>query len=164
MVPSFLSVTKFHFFSQLNSVWHKTLCSMIRVLFVSGEWVNEWNVTSGSQSEYQDFGRAQLEVYNAASFGWAYWTLKNDRKHWDFEWNIRNNYLQLSNILNPSPFCFQTWMSNHLVLSPFTLTYILHAGSSEKNVFNSLRWLLLASICFHLCQILELVENWIWTC
>ncbi|MBA0707182.1 hypothetical protein Golax_019254 [Gossypium laxum] len=94
-----------------------------------GEWVNEWNLTSGSQSEYQDFGRAQLEVYNAASFGWAYWTLKNDRKHWDFEWNIRNNYLRLS--------------------------------SSEKRVFNSLRWLLLASICFYQCQILELVENWI---
>ncbi|KAK6120005.1 hypothetical protein DH2020_046245 [Rehmannia glutinosa] len=32
-----------------------------------GEWVNEWNVTGGSQTEYQDFGRAQLEVYNAAS-------------------------------------------------------------------------------------------------
>ncbi|KAK6154212.1 hypothetical protein DH2020_008460 [Rehmannia glutinosa] len=60
-----------------------------------GEWVNEWNVTGGSQTEYQDFGRAQLEVYNAASFGWAYWTLKNDRKHWDFKWNIQNNYLQL---------------------------------------------------------------------
>ncbi|KAH0996115.1 hypothetical protein GBA52_019979 [Prunus armeniaca] len=62
-----------------------------------GEWVNEWNVTSGSQKDYQDFGRVQLEVYNAASFGWAYWTLKNDRPHWDFEWNIRNNYLQLGN-------------------------------------------------------------------
>ncbi|XP_057497219.1 probable glucan 1,3-beta-glucosidase A [Actinidia eriantha] len=60
-----------------------------------GEWVNEWNVTSGSQKDYQDFGRAQLEVYNAASFGWSYWTLKNDRKHWDFEWNIRNDLLQL---------------------------------------------------------------------
>lgn len=60
-----------------------------------GEWVNEWNVTMGSQKDYQDFGRAQLEVYNAASFGWSYWTLKNDEKHWDFEWNIRNNYLQL---------------------------------------------------------------------
>ncbi|KAL7230638.1 hypothetical protein ACSBR2_009002 [Camellia fascicularis] len=64
-------------------------------LIFIGEWVNEWNVTSGSQRDYQDFGRAQLEVYNEASFGWAYWTLKNDRKHWDFEWNIRNNYLQL---------------------------------------------------------------------
>ncbi|CAK9163294.1 unnamed protein product [Ilex paraguariensis] len=60
-----------------------------------GEWVNEWNVMSGSQLDYQDFGRAQLEVYGAASFGWAYWTIKNDRKHWDFEWNIQNNYLQL---------------------------------------------------------------------
>ncbi|PSS30128.1 Glucan 1,3-beta-glucosidase A precursor [Actinidia chinensis var. chinensis] len=60
-----------------------------------GEWVNEWNVTNGSQKDYQDFGRAQLEVYNAASFGWSYWTLKNDRKHWDFEWNIRNDFLQL---------------------------------------------------------------------
>ncbi|PON47353.1 Fascin [Trema orientale] len=65
-----------------------------------GEWVNEWNVTSGSQTDYQDFGRAQLEVYNAASFGWAYWTLKNDRRHWDFEWNIRNNYLQLGDSAN----------------------------------------------------------------
>lgn len=59
-----------------------------------GEWVNEWNVTNGSQADYQNFGRAQLEVYNAASFGWTYWTLKNDKKHWDFEWNIKNNYLQ----------------------------------------------------------------------
>ncbi|CAK9171957.1 unnamed protein product [Ilex paraguariensis] len=63
------------------------------------EWVNEWNVMSGSQLDYQDFGRAQLEVYGAASFGWAYWTIKNDRKHWDFEWNIQNNYLQLGKIV-----------------------------------------------------------------
>ncbi|XP_074308493.1 putative glucan 1,3-beta-glucosidase A isoform X2 [Silene latifolia] len=62
-----------------------------------GEWVNEWNVTSGSQQDYQKFGKAQLDVYNEASFGWAYWTLKNDRKHWDFEWNIRNQFLELSN-------------------------------------------------------------------
>ncbi|OVA20889.1 Glycoside hydrolase [Macleaya cordata] len=60
-----------------------------------GEWVNEWNLESGSPMDYQNFGRAQLQVYGAASFGWAYWTLKNDRKHWDFEWNIKNNYLQL---------------------------------------------------------------------
>ncbi|XP_073150406.1 probable glucan 1,3-beta-glucosidase A isoform X3 [Henckelia pumila] len=60
-----------------------------------GEWVNEWFVNNGSQIDYQDFGRAQLDIYNAASFGWAYWTLKNDRKHWDFEWNILNNYIQL---------------------------------------------------------------------
>lgn len=70
-----------------------------------GEWVNEWNVMNGSQKDYQDFGRAQIDVYNAASFGWAYWTLKNDQKHWDLEWNIENDYLQLGeaseqNLLN----------------------------------------------------------------
>ncbi|KAJ9670186.1 hypothetical protein PVL29_026621 [Vitis rotundifolia] len=67
-----------------------------------GEWVNEWNVTNATQLDYQNFGRTQLEVYNAASFGWSYWTLKNDRKHWDFEWNIRNNYLQLGRSLQSS--------------------------------------------------------------
>ncbi|XP_009759926.1 putative glucan 1,3-beta-glucosidase A isoform X2 [Nicotiana tabacum] len=60
-----------------------------------GEWVNEWNVTNGSLADYQDFGRVQLDVYNAASFGWSYWTLKCEKKHWDFEWSVRNNYLQL---------------------------------------------------------------------
>ncbi|XP_034690767.1 probable glucan 1,3-beta-glucosidase A isoform X2 [Vitis riparia] len=65
-----------------------------------GEWVNEWNVANATQMDYQNFGRTQLEVYNTASFGWAYWTLKNDRKHWDFEWNIRNNYLQLGSSPN----------------------------------------------------------------
>ncbi|CAN4114863.1 unnamed protein product [Withania somnifera] len=60
-----------------------------------GEWVNEWNVTNGSLADYQDFGRVQFDVYNAATFGWSYWTLKCEEKHWDFEWSIRNNYLQL---------------------------------------------------------------------
>ncbi|XP_050126855.1 probable glucan 1,3-beta-glucosidase A isoform X6 [Malus sylvestris] len=78
-------------------------------LVLIGEWVNEWNVTNGSQTDYQDFGRVQLEVYNLASFGWAYWTLKNDRPHWDFEWNIKNNCLQLGN----SP---KNWNVNGLVL------------------------------------------------
>ncbi|KAK3211231.1 hypothetical protein Dsin_015937 [Dipteronia sinensis] len=79
------------------------------LLVLIGEWVNEWNVTSGSQKDYQDFGRAQLEVYNAASFGWAYWTLKNDRKHWDFEWNIKSKYLQIGSSPN-------THIFNSLVL------------------------------------------------
>lgn len=57
--------------------------------------MNEWNVTNGSLADYQDFGRVQLDIYNAASFGWSYWTLKCEKKHWDFEWSIRNNYLQL---------------------------------------------------------------------
>lgn len=69
------------------------------LLFI-GEWVNEWYVNNGDQAEYQEFGKAQLEVYNAASFGWSYWTLKNARKHWDFEWNILNKCLQLESSSN----------------------------------------------------------------
>ncbi|KAF9610814.1 hypothetical protein IFM89_025055 [Coptis chinensis] len=69
------------------------------LLFI-GEWVNEMSLTNASQFDYQDFGRSQLEVYSEASFGWAYWTLKNDRKHWDFEWNIQNGYLQLGDSPN----------------------------------------------------------------
>lgn len=89
------SVDNIQFIYQSREAQLKALNGSNGPLVFIGEWVNEWNVTSGSQAEYQDFGKAQLEVYNAASFGWAYWTLKNDRQHWDFEWNIRNNYLQL---------------------------------------------------------------------
>ncbi|XP_021636405.2 probable glucan 1,3-beta-glucosidase A [Hevea brasiliensis] len=88
-----------------------------------GEWVNEWNVTNGSQKDYQNFGRAQLEVYGAASFGWAYWTLKNDRKHWDFEWNIRNNYLQFGN--SPAKQIFNNVVLLGLVATFFFLHPIL---------------------------------------
>lgn len=65
-------------------------------LIFIGEWVNEWSVKNASQTEYQTFGSIQLEVYGAASFGWSYWTLKNNEKHWDFEWNVKNRYLVLS--------------------------------------------------------------------
>ncbi|KAJ8769540.1 hypothetical protein K2173_005143 [Erythroxylum novogranatense] len=85
-----------------------------------GEWVNEWNVTDGSQTDYQSFGRAQLEVYNEASFGWAYWTIKNDRKHWDFEWNIRNNYLQFGN--SPTKQIF----SNEMFVTLVFVLFFLH--------------------------------------
>ncbi|KAI3961447.1 hypothetical protein MKW92_029130 [Papaver armeniacum] len=59
-----------------------------------GEWVNEFG-RGGSQEDYQNFGRAQLDVYGSASFGWAYWSLKNVQQHWSLKWNIDNNYLQL---------------------------------------------------------------------
>lgn len=65
-------------------------------LCCSGEWVNEWDVQNASQYDYQKFGRAQLDAYANATFGWSYWTLKNDRMHWDFEWNIHNRYLLFS--------------------------------------------------------------------
>ncbi|OAY85303.1 putative glucan 1,3-beta-glucosidase A, partial [Ananas comosus] len=73
----------------------QALNSLNGPLVFVGEWVNEWNVPNASQIQYQLFGRAQLDVYNNASFGWSYWTLKNDRVHWDFEWNIKNKYLSL---------------------------------------------------------------------
>lgn len=62
-----------------------------------GEWTNEWKVQGSSRSEYQHFGDAQLQAYEKASFGWSYWTLKNAEKHWDFEWNIKHNYLRSGN-------------------------------------------------------------------
>ncbi|KAI3952438.1 hypothetical protein MKX01_005305 [Papaver californicum] len=49
-----------------------------------GKWVNEWSIRGGSQENYQDFGRAQLDVY-----------VKNVHDHWDLEWNIKNKILQL---------------------------------------------------------------------
>ncbi|KAI3946230.1 hypothetical protein MKW92_001444 [Papaver armeniacum] len=63
------------------------------LLFI-GEWVNEFG-RGGSQEDYQNFGRAQLDVYGSASFGWAYWSFKNVQQHWSLQWNINNNYLQL---------------------------------------------------------------------
>ncbi|CAL5332836.1 unnamed protein product [Camellia sinensis] len=41
-----------------------------------GEWVTEWKVSGVAKKDYQRFGKAQLEVYGRASFGWAYWTRK----------------------------------------------------------------------------------------
>ncbi|KAI3973308.1 hypothetical protein MKX01_020683 [Papaver californicum] len=55
-----------------------------------GEWVNEMSLRGGSRENYQDLGRAQLDVYGSASFGWAYWSFKNVNDHWDLEWNMLN--------------------------------------------------------------------------
>ncbi|GAA0166030.1 hypothetical protein LIER_21281 [Lithospermum erythrorhizon] len=60
-----------------------------------GEWVAEWQVKDASKKDYQRFGKAQLEVYGRATFGWAYWTFKNVNKHWSLEWMINNRYIKL---------------------------------------------------------------------
>ncbi|KAI3934934.1 hypothetical protein MKW92_013127 [Papaver armeniacum] len=65
------------------------------LLFI-GEWVNFFGKGEHSQREYQEYGSAQLDVYGAASFGWAYWTLMSVKDHWSLKWNIDNNYLQLA--------------------------------------------------------------------
>ncbi|KAI3860382.1 hypothetical protein MKW92_005927 [Papaver armeniacum] len=59
-----------------------------------GEWVNEFG-RGGSTEDYRNFGRAQLDVYGSASFGWAYWSFKNVNNHWSLKWNINQNYLRL---------------------------------------------------------------------
>ncbi|GLJ06817.1 hypothetical protein SUGI_0049140 [Cryptomeria japonica] len=64
-------------------------------LILVGEWVAEWMVENGSKSDYQRFADAQLEVYGEASFGWAYWTLRNVNEHWSFEWMVNNQYIRL---------------------------------------------------------------------
>ncbi|KAK8580308.1 hypothetical protein V6N12_070588 [Hibiscus sabdariffa] len=60
-----------------------------------GEWVAEWQVNGATKEDYQRFAKAELEVYGRASFGWAYWTLKNVNKHWSLEWTISNGYIKL---------------------------------------------------------------------
>ncbi|XP_008234008.1 PREDICTED: glucan 1,3-beta-glucosidase A-like [Prunus mume] len=61
-----------------------------------GEWVAEWKVTEATKEDYQRFANAQLEVWGRATFGWAYWTLKNVNKHWSLEWMIQNGYIKLT--------------------------------------------------------------------
>ncbi|MBA0745998.1 hypothetical protein Gogos_008550, partial [Gossypium gossypioides] len=60
-----------------------------------GEWVAEWQVVGAGKEDYQRLAEAQMEVYGRASFGWAYWTLKNVNKHWSLEWMINNGYIKL---------------------------------------------------------------------
>ncbi|KAL8136926.1 hypothetical protein V2J09_002927 [Rumex salicifolius] len=60
-----------------------------------GEWVAEWAVQGASKTDYQNFANAQLQVYGKATFGWAYWTLKNVNNHWSLQWMITNGYITL---------------------------------------------------------------------
>ncbi|KAM3272070.1 hypothetical protein ACQJBY_042330 [Aegilops geniculata] len=62
-----------------------------------GEWVAEWKVPNAAKQEFQMFANAQMDVYGRATFGWAYWTLKNVNNHWSMEWMINNGYISLKN-------------------------------------------------------------------
>uniref|UniRef100_A0A453JQG1 Uncharacterized protein n=1 Tax=Aegilops tauschii subsp. strangulata TaxID=200361 RepID=A0A453JQG1_AEGTS len=62
-----------------------------------GEWVAEWKVPNAAKQEFQMFANAQMDVYERATFGWAYWTLKNVNNHWSMEWMINNGYISLKN-------------------------------------------------------------------
>lgn len=76
--------------SQLNNV----TTSNGPLTFV-GEWVAEWQVKGATKEDYQRFANAQLNVYGRATFGWAYWALKNVNNHWSLEWMIKNGYIKL---------------------------------------------------------------------
>lgn len=74
----------------------QSLTSANGPLIYVGEWTNEFEYQGASMSDYQRFGNAQLQVYGTATFGWGYWSLKNDNyNHWSFEWMVQNSYLQL---------------------------------------------------------------------
>ncbi|CAL9201991.1 unnamed protein product [Musa hybrid cultivar] len=76
--------------SELNTV----ITANGPLVFV-GEWVAEWTVSGASKEDYQSFAQAQLDVYGRATFGWAYWTLKNVENHWSLRWMIDNGYISL---------------------------------------------------------------------
>ncbi|XP_057786082.1 probable glucan 1,3-beta-glucosidase A [Salvia miltiorrhiza] len=60
-----------------------------------GEWTAEWQVRDASKEDYQRYAAAQLRVFGQATFGWAYWALKNVNNHWSLEWMIKNGYIKL---------------------------------------------------------------------
>jgi hypothetical protein len=64
-------------------------------LWFAGEWVAVWNVPNATKAEYQRLAQVQIEVYGQATFGWAYWTLKNVNNYWSMEWMIKNGYISL---------------------------------------------------------------------
>ncbi|KAF2323023.1 hypothetical protein GH714_032897 [Hevea brasiliensis] len=60
-----------------------------------GEWTAEWYVQGASTEDYQNFAKAQLEVFGRATFGWAHWAYKCVVPHWSLRWNIENNIIHL---------------------------------------------------------------------
>ncbi|KAB2094254.1 hypothetical protein ES319_A02G144500v1 [Gossypium barbadense] len=61
-----------------------------------GEWTGEFGRNDASMDDYKRFARAQLDVYDPATFGWAYWTYKCVYNHWSLKWMIENNYINLN--------------------------------------------------------------------
>lgn len=63
---------------------------------IAGEWAAEWEQhRRATKLDYLNFSKAQLQVYERASFGWAYRTLKNVHNHWSLEWMLDNGYISL---------------------------------------------------------------------
>lgn len=54
--------------------------------------------------DYQNFAKAQLDVYGLATFGWAYWAYKCQYEQWSLKWMIENNYIKLQIPTMPTSF------------------------------------------------------------
>jgi len=59
------------------------------LILTQGEWVADGRVRNATKEDFQRFSKAQLDVYWRATFGWAYWALKNQNKFWNLESMIR---------------------------------------------------------------------------
>ncbi|XP_027939305.1 probable glucan 1,3-beta-glucosidase A [Vigna unguiculata] len=78
--------------SQLNNI---TISNGNVPLIFVGEWVADWRVKNATKEDFQRFSKAQIDVYGRATFGWAYWALKNANKFWNLEWMINNGYVKI---------------------------------------------------------------------
>lgn len=73
----------------------KTVTTSNGPLSFVGEWTAEFARNGASMQDYQNFAKAQLDVYGLATFGWAYWAYKCQYEHWSLKWMIENNYIKL---------------------------------------------------------------------
>lgn len=44
----------------------------------AGEWTTEWGVQGANDDDRTNFADVQMDVYGQASFGWAFWSYKNN--------------------------------------------------------------------------------------
>ncbi|KAJ7956857.1 Glucan 1,3-beta-glucosidase [Quillaja saponaria] len=64
-----------------------------------GEWTAEFHpaiAKNATKQDYQKFAQAQIDVYQNATFGWAYWSYKCPRHHWSLKWMIKNNIIKIN--------------------------------------------------------------------
>ncbi|KAF7815593.1 putative glucan 1,3-beta-glucosidase A [Senna tora] len=60
-----------------------------------GEWSCGWIVEKPSEADLREFAKAQIDVYDRATFGWSFWTWKNVDDNWSLKWLIENGYVNL---------------------------------------------------------------------
>lgn len=61
---------------------------------IAGEWVAEFAKGGASTQDYQNYAKAQQDVYGRATFGWAYWSYKCQYEHWSLRRMIENGIIK----------------------------------------------------------------------